>query len=133
MPIWRKILTLIMPGFKGILGLLILLILAYSTYSVEHRSDGTAAATFALIASAVLFISLIPARGDVGRVVQLVLNFAGAFSTFQAARFWFESEGGIETSAEASLVYGVLIVILLAILAQIAVPFISMANQGDND
>ena len=94
MSIWGKILDLIMPGFKGILGLLILWILAYSTYSVEHRSDGTAAATFALIASAVLFISLIPARGDVGRVVQLVLNFAGAFLPSRQLVFGLKAKEG---------------------------------------
>ncbi|MYC30191.1 MAG: hypothetical protein F4X65_08895, partial [Chloroflexi bacterium] len=90
-------------------------------------SSGLYAATYALISSAVLFVRLLPGQGNANRSANFVLGFTGSITTFLAARYWLQGEGGIQSLAHASVVASVFLIIALVVIITATFP----AGQAD--
>ena len=98
-----------------------------TAFYLSGLSQGSYAATYALIASAVLFIRLLPGHGNANRSANFVLGFTGSITTFLAAWYWLQGEGGIQSLAHASVVASVFLIIALVVIITATFP----AGQED--
>ena len=99
---------------KWLLILMVVALILGTTFYLTGLSPGLYAATYALIASAVLFIRMLPGQGTANRWANFATGYTGSVTTFLAAWYWLESEGGMHSVSHFWIVITVFIVIVLA-------------------
>lgn len=89
---------------------------------LSDLNPGLNAATFALIASAALFVRLLPGQGISNRWANFAIGYTGSVTTFAAAWYWLESEGGIQSFLHLSIVISIFLIITLVIIITALLP-----------
>ena len=121
MLIWKSFLTVcvyILLGATAILG--------------DQNDANSLAATFALVGSAVLFVSLIPYKGKYQRLVVLPLGLAGGFSAFWAGWFWLDI-GKNDVGNLIIIPAGVLLIIIAVVVTPLVATLDRAPSKHDED
>ena len=95
---------------------------------LSNLNPGLNAATFALIASAALFVRLLPGQGRPNRWANFAIGYTGSVTTLAAAWYWLESEGGIQSPLHLSIVFSIFLIITLVIIITALFPGQETAN-----
>lgn len=98
-------------------------LLVINAFRLSDADDGLKAATYALIASGILFVGFVPGEGDSNRLAVFILQYSGAAATFLAAWYWVLDAGGLNSDSHIYVAGAVLAVIVLVILTRALSPF----------
>lgn len=118
---------------KWALTLVVAALTLTNTYVLSDLKPGALAATYALIASAVLFVRLLPGQGTSNRWANFVLGYTGSITTFLAAWFWLAGEDGLQSTSHALVVLAVFLTIALVLIINAISTFRSLGQEEDDE